>query len=85
MSRLNNKEVNILYFAVLREQRGLSQEKITTRAATLDVLYRELKSKFAFQLNPDVLRVAINDEFVDWTADVRSGDNIAFIPPVAGG
>lgn len=84
MSR-SRKEVNILYFAALREQRGLSQEKVTTAAVTLEELYKELKSKFAFQLDTKVLRVAINDEFVGWDSDVRSGDNIAFIPPVAGG
>jgi molybdopterin converting factor small subunit len=32
-----------------------------------------------------VLRVAINSEFGDWTAPLKDGDAVVFIPPVAGG
>jgi molybdopterin converting factor small subunit len=32
-----------------------------------------------------MLRVAINDEFADWSRRLGTGDRIVFIPPVAGG
>jgi molybdopterin converting factor small subunit len=32
-----------------------------------------------------MLRVAVNDEFRDWTVPLASGDRVVFIPPVAGG
>jgi molybdopterin converting factor small subunit len=32
-----------------------------------------------------MLRVAVNEEFVDWSRPLESGDRIVFIPPVAGG
>jgi molybdopterin converting factor small subunit len=32
-----------------------------------------------------MLRVAINEEFADWTRPLEDGDHVVFIPPVAGG
>ena len=35
---------------------------------------------------PALLRVAINDEFCDWSQPLAEpGDRVVFIPPVAGG
>ena len=31
------------------------------------------------------VRVAVNDEFADWNQTLREGDELVFIPPVAGG
>jgi molybdopterin converting factor small subunit len=32
-----------------------------------------------------MLRVAVNDEFADWSRPLVAGDRVVFIPPVAGG
>jgi molybdopterin converting factor small subunit len=32
-----------------------------------------------------MLRVAVNDEFRDWTWPLQANDRVVFIPPVAGG
>jgi molybdopterin synthase sulfur carrier subunit len=32
-----------------------------------------------------MLRVAVNDEFGDWSQELADGDRVVFIPPVAGG
>jgi molybdopterin converting factor small subunit len=32
-----------------------------------------------------MLRVAVNDEFADWSQPLAAGDRVVFIPPVAGG
>jgi molybdopterin converting factor small subunit len=32
-----------------------------------------------------MLRVAVNDEFCEWSAPLQPGDRVVFIPPVAGG
>ena len=79
------KTVHILYFALLREQRGLSEETVTTEARTAGDFYRELKVKHHFTLSPGLLRVAINNEFQPLEAELKSGDDVVFIPPVAGG
>lgn len=77
--------VNVQYFAILREQRGLSQEQLTSSAATPAALYDELRARHGFTLPGDRIRAAVNDAFVDSGATLRDGDRIVFIPPVAGG
>jgi molybdopterin converting factor subunit 1 len=77
--------VTVQYFAILREQRGLTEEKLATAAATPTALYDELRGRHKFTLPADRVRAAVNDEFVAATATLREGDRIVFIPPVAGG
>jgi len=77
--------VSVQYFAILREQRGLTQEKIATTAGTAESLYEELKQRHGFTLPAARIRAAVNDEFVTASAPLRDGDRIVFIPPVAGG
>lgn len=77
--------VNVQYFAILREQRGLAQERLTTKAATPGALYEELRTRHGFTLPADRVRAAVNDEFVPASATLRDGDRVVFIPPVAGG
>ena len=79
------KKIHIQYYALLREERGVSQETLSTTAKTARDLYFELQKKFKFKLSTDLLRVSINDEFADWAIPLKAGDKIVFIPPVAGG
>ena len=78
-------DVHVQYFAVLRERAGRSQETVATAAATAAELYDELAARHPFNLPRSMLRVAINDEFADWSRPLGAGDRIVFIPPVAGG
>lgn len=77
--------ITVQYFAILREQRGITEEKLTTAAATPVALYEELRSRHQFTLPADRVRAAVNDEFVSATAPLSDGDRVVFIPPVAGG
>jgi molybdopterin synthase sulfur carrier subunit len=77
--------LQVQYFAILREQRGVAQEKLTTAATTPGALYDELRVRHRFTLPADRIRAAVNDAFVDSGAPLRDGDRIVFIPPVAGG
>jgi molybdopterin-guanine dinucleotide biosynthesis protein A len=79
------KSVRILYFAKLRESRGLDEETIETLACTAAGLYEELCFRHRLPLGTDTLRVAINGEFSDWGARIAANDEVVFIPPVAGG
>ena len=76
--------VRIEYFAVLREHVGRAQEDLSTTAATVGELYAELDQRYAFPAVGRV-KVAVNDEFRDWTTPLQDGDFVVFIPPVAGG
>lgn len=84
-SSCTSKMLSVEYYALLREERGLSSEIIDSEANTPIELYHELKQKFEFSLSPTLLRVAINHSFASWEAPLASGDTIVFIPPVAGG
>lgn len=79
------REIRVQYYALLREQAGRSNETLQTRARTPRELYTELRAKYPFTLPPEMLRVAVNAEFGDWSQPLKPGDAVVFIPPVAGG
>ena len=77
--------IHVQYYAVLREQAGISDEILMSAATTPADLYHELRTRHGFSLAPELLRVAINDEFCEWSRPLGAGDRVVFIPPVAGG
>jgi len=78
-------KIQVQYFAILREQRGVSAEELATTADTPAALYDELRARHGFSLPRDRIRAAVNDAFVDAATPLRDGDRVVFIPPVAGG
>jgi len=86
MSQVNTpKQIRVQYYALLREQAGRREEALTTTAPTPRELYAELAGRYPFSLTANLLRVAINNEFGDWSAPLKDGDAVVFMPPVAGG
>lgn len=79
------KHIKVQYYALLREQAGRSDEALVTGARTPRELYEELKARHPFSLAPEMLRVAVNAEFGEWSQALADGDSVVFIPPVAGG
>jgi molybdopterin converting factor subunit 1 len=80
-----SKQIEVKYFALLREQSGLEREVCTTQARTARELFDELSGKYNFSLQPERLAVAVNNEFTRWENELVEGDLVVFIPPVAGG
>lgn len=78
-------QVNLRYFAILREQRGLSTETVCTECPDAGALYAELSRRHGFTLPPESLKVALNDAFTGWTTPLKDGDTLVFLPPMAGG
>ena len=78
-------QVNIIYFASLRDASQKSNERYTTESESIDSLFDELHEKYNFSLSKKDLRVALNEEYVDFSSKFNNGDTIVFIPPVAGG
>lgn len=74
--------INVLIFASLSEQLGLSETKLDAASinTALDV-WQALTSQQA----DEAVRVAINQEYADFSSTVKSGDEVAFFPPVTGG
>jgi len=79
------KHLHVQYYALLREQAGRREESLHSGAADPRALYAELAARYPFTLDPQVLRVAVNAEFADWSTPLNDGDTVVFIPPVAGG
>jgi len=79
------KTIHLQYFAVLRELAGRSHETVQTDAASAGQLYGELLDRYEFKLGQDDLRVVVNEAFGEWTTTLNDGDEIVFLPPVAGG
>ena len=57
------KTLHVRYFAILREQRGVSEEKLQTAAPDAATLYTELAAAHNFTLPVNRLRAAINGDF----------------------
>jgi molybdopterin converting factor subunit 1 len=77
--------LTLRYYALFREQAGRESEAVDTRAATAAELYGEIARRHGFRLPSTQVRVAVNSEFADWERSLADGDEVVFIPPVAGG
>lgn len=77
--------ITVRYFAIFREERGLSEEALETSAQTVEELYAELKLANGFRLEPKWVRLAVNGAYVPATRHLAPGDEVVLIPPVAGG
>jgi sulfur-carrier protein len=85
MTSTASKQVRVQYYAMLREERGISDENIDTSANTAGELYAELQRAHGFTLDAGQLKVVVNAEFAEWDRPLSAGDTVVFIPPVAGG
>ncbi len=89
IGRLQNqaadKSLTVRYFAQLREQVGQEAEEVTTSAITPAGLYEELRGRHGFKLKSSSMMLAVNGDFQEWTYQLQAGDEVVFIPPVAGG
>ena len=82
---MSKKIIMVKYYALLREEAECEEEDLATAAETIMELFVELKKKHKFSLTIEQLRVAVNGGFVSWEHVITSGDEVVFIPPVAGG
>lgn len=88
-ARLNKstllKTISVSYFAQLRELTGTSSETIKTDSETPAGLFEEIRAKHSIPLKRKGMMVAVNGDFTDWSHPLAEGEDVVFIPPVAGG
>jgi molybdopterin converting factor subunit 1 len=79
--------VRSLFFATYRELAGADELLVELAApATVADLVRELRgSRPGLAALPPAPAVAVNLEYAPLSTALRDGDEVAFIPPVAGG
>jgi MoaE-MoaD fusion protein len=76
--------VKLLFFASHKRTAGLSETDIDlSNAATVREAAHLVELKFNLELAGSM--VAVNDEYATPDVVLKSGDTLAFIPPVAGG
>jgi molybdopterin converting factor subunit 1 len=81
-------EVSVQYFAAARELCGCDRERVALHGPSTDARgLLELLAQRHARLAPFVarMRVAVNDEIVGLDATIADGDDVAVLPPVAGG
>jgi len=78
-------QLDVLYFASLRDAAGCERERVETHAVDLAALYAELAARHGFRFVPPHLRVAVDGAFAHWSDPPRQGSEVVFIPPVSGG
>lgn len=80
--------LKVLFFAQTRELIGIDEIVVEQDFATADALREHLSQKgdkWALALEKGKLLVAINQTLMPLESVVKSGDEIAFFPPVTGG
>lgn len=83
--------MKLLYFAWLRSRIGCAEESldppatVTTVAGLVDWLGSRGPGYAEALQNRNVIRVAVNREYVGFDHAVAAGDEIAIFPPVTGG
>ena len=79
------KNVTIRYFALVGARRGTQTEAYETEAGTARQLLHEIQANGRFPLTTNIVKAAINDEFVEWDAPIQDGDQVTLLPPFSGG
>lgn len=80
-------KVRLLYFAVLRDMTGVSEEEMEVAPGTRprdlwDAVRRRHAALADYSVPP---MIAINESYAAADRELRDGDELAFIPPVSGG
>ena len=82
--------MKILYFAWLKDKTGISEEIINKSfIKDTDSLFKFISKKHPklkkFINNKDILRIAVNLNYVIKNTKLKKSDEIAIFPPVSGG
>ena len=83
--------MKLLFFAWLKTRAGVGEEDVTPpgNVHTVGDLVAWLETRgpgyVAAFADKSVVRVAVNQEYRDFSAPLKAGDEVAFFPPVTGG
>ncbi len=82
-------QVDVLYFAWVRERIGLPRESVETSASDVAGLIEELRGReerYALAFSDlSALKVAIDQELTGFDAPLSGAREVAFFPPMTGG
>lgn len=82
-------QIDVLYFAWLRERIGQPRERIETEAATVADLVAQLAAMDEWHAaafaDMAAVRVAIDQNLAELSAPLAGAREVAFFPPMTGG
>lgn len=82
-------QIDVLYFAWLRERIGQPRERIETEAATVADLVAQLAAMDEWHAaafaDMAAVRVAIDQSLVELSSPLAGAREVAFFPPMTGG
>lgn len=76
-------DIKVRYFASLRDRMGRSEDKVSLGKDKVTVA--DVWSQVSNEPIPETILVAVNMEYTDASHELKSGDEVAFFPPVTGG
>ena len=83
--------MKLLYFAWLREKAGIAYEDVSppeSIATVADLIKWQISRGGVYSevfSDISIIRIAVNQEYVDFEHPISIGDEIAFFPPITGG
>ena len=81
--------MKIIYFAWIKDITNLPEELLdSNEIRNLDSLKKYIISNYPDlkkHLDQEILRFAVNQEYIVENIDLKKGDEIAIFPPVSGG
>ncbi|GEM79867.1 molybdopterin synthase sulfur carrier subunit [Vibrio breoganii] len=80
--------IKVVFFAQVRELVGEDEVTIDSTDTSVDAIRQQLierGDKWALALESGKLLAAVNHTMVPLDSTVKSGDEVAFFPPVTGG
>ena len=79
--------IRVLFFGRLKEMVGHAEESVEfADGAPIEDLFASLEARYpSLARFRSSLVASRNQEFAAWSTPLRSGDEVAFLPPVSGG
>lgn len=79
--------VKVLFFGRLKEIAGRAEDSLDVQNHTdIESLFSEYAARYpGLQQYRSSLVASCNREFAAWSTPLRTGDEVAFLPPVSGG
>ena len=76
-------KIKVIYFGILQEQSGKTEEVMDTKCTKASDLYHYLAKQYQLGLTPMQVQFAVNGKLGDQT--LKDSDQVDFLPPFVGG
>ncbi len=79
------KKIQVRYFALVGERRGVQTDLYETGAATARQLLHEIELNKKIPLTTNISKAMVNGRYVEWDEPIKDGDLVTLLSPFSGG